>query len=146
MIGRYFIKKLFRKEVISVFEKTEKNPVYMDFKKTFKENSEPGYVADDYEWKCYLVKKYFRENLMLYLANVILGILLVTISAFFMERAIVPARFQWIFSVILFVGFFYYIGFGIMASIFYGYMYKHHKDYVWSEEGSLAGKIRRFYS
>lgn len=132
---------------------SKENPLFLKFLKKHPELTEDLYREHEYEWKVFLVKKYFCDKCLLGLYKVLAGSILspmilpvVSYSKSPIAIYINPHIRSFIFAVVILVGFFYCIGFGLVEIIFYLYFFKHYDDYVWEKQNNVSEQIKRFYS
>lgn len=128
----------------TVLEKTEQNEMFVKFKSQLKENLSKD--EEDYEWKVFMLKKYFKDNINVNIVRIVIGIVLLILST---TSKIFKILGNGSFSTILVLGCLIggvgLTGSGIMF-LFSNYRFlKNYKDYLWDEEGEIAEKIIRFY-
>lgn len=128
----------------TALERSQNNQYFNDFKKL-----NPSSQDNEYDFKCWMLKKYFKHNIVIEITKLIVGIILLVFVASSSIYKIfgtggastVVVVFCLVIGVIL-------IGTGIMFSISNYRCLKQYKDYLWDdeeEENEIVSKIIRFY-
>lgn len=125
----------------TVLERSEENQIYVQFKKL---GTDPK--TEDYDWKVYVLKKYFKDNININIVRIIIGIVLLILSTTSkIFKILGNGGFSTIIVLACLVGGIGLVGSGIMF-LFSNYRFlRNYKDYLWDEEGEMAEKIIRFY-
>lgn len=127
----------------TVLERTNTNKIYVKFKEQIKESED-----ELYEWKCYILKKYFHDNILVSVIRMIIGIILLILSASSSLLKIVGhQRAGSLILIVCLVLGVVFTGSGIMFSFSNYKCLKKYKDYLWDDENNseIAHKIIKFY-
>lgn len=131
----------------TALERSEQNQLYLKFKKEIGEGkSLPQDFDEAYEWKCWILKKYFKDNLTVNLISFWIGIVLLLLSVnnsvfkmFGTQKAGTLIVVVALCLAVLCVG-------GGLLFAFSNYRcLRNYKDYLWDEEGEIVVKIIKFY-
>ena len=60
----------------TALERSQNNQYYCDFQK-----SNPSYNDNEYDFKCWMLKKYFKQNVFIEITKLIIGIILLVFVA-----------------------------------------------------------------
>ncbi len=131
----------------TALERGEQNQLYVKFKKTVVEGKNlPADFDESYEWKCWMLKKYFKDNISVNLVRLVIGIVLLILAGSSSVFKILGNKgFGTIAVVICLCLGVICVGSGIMFSISNYRCLKNFKDYLWDEEGEIVEKIIKFY-
>jgi len=124
----------------TALEQTEKNHYYADFLK-----KNPDVQDKTYEWKCWMLKKYFKDHILIEIIKIVLGVLLFILPKTDIYKNIGDKGIGTFILVICYVLGVILIGSGIMFSISHKRCLKNYKDYIWDEDGEIVEKIIKFY-
>jgi len=126
----------------TALERSEQNKYYMEFK-----TKNPEISNDEYEWKCWMLKKYFKDNLVVNFCQLIGGVFLLifgcssSLAKIFGNTGLKTI----LFVLCLFFGA-VFLGTGIMYTFSNYKCLKNYKDHLWDEEGEIVEKIIKFYN
>lgn len=125
----------------TALERVETNQHYVDFRK-----KNPDCKDEVYEWKCWMLKKYFKDNIIINLIKIIIGIvMLVLAGSSLIYKMLGNSGLGSIVVVICLVLGVILVGTGILFSFSNYRCLKNYKDYLWDEDGEIVPKIIRFY-
>lgn len=119
--------------------------------KQFKEKC-PNVAADEYEWKCWIIKKYFHDNIVVNLVKILIGVILLILSGTarsFLNGMGNKSVTSLLVIVFLFLGIIM-VGTGIIFSISNRNCKKRYSEYLWDNdiegEDNFPSKIIQFYN
>lgn len=125
----------------TALERIDSNPYYAKFK-----SQNPTTTDEEYEWKCWMLKKYFKDNIISELVKIILGaFLLFMAGSSTIYKMLGNKGFGNIIVIICLVLGIILIGTGIIFSFSNYKCLKHYKDYSWDEDSEIVPKIIKFY-
>lgn len=130
----------------TALERTESNPLYVEFK-----NKNPVLDDEKFQWKCWMVKKYFHDNVVINLIKIVIGVALLIVSG---STILLQIKSKGLKSFMMVTC----LSLGIIMTMT-GLIFvisnhnckKKFQDFLWDEdaentEDSLATKIIQFYS
>lgn len=128
----------------TALERSLNNQYFNDFKK-----SNPSSLDDEYEFKCWMLKKYFKQNIIVEITKLAIGIiLLVFVASSSIYKIFGTGGASTVIVVSCLVIGVVLAGTGIMFSISNYRCLKNFKDFLWDdeeEENEIVSKIIRFY-
>lgn len=125
----------------TALERKSDNKFYVQFKK-----QNPNSEDENYEWKCYMLKKYFHDNVVVNLIRLFIGIiLLVLCGTSSIYKILGTNKLSTVIVLICLVLGVICTGAGILFSFTNYRCLKNYKDYLWDDEGEIVEKIIKFY-
>ena len=128
----------------TALERSQNNQYYCDFQK-----SNPSSIDNEYDFKCWMLKKYFKQNVFIEITKLIIGIiLLVFVASSSIYKIFGTSGASTIVVVTFLVIGIVLAGTGIMFSISNYRCLKNYKDFLWDdeeEENEIVSKIIKFY-
>lgn len=126
----------------TALERSLNNKYYTDFKKT-----NPDAADEEYLWKCWMLKKYFKDNIIISAIKFVIGAILLSLAGSSTIYKILGHNGLGTIVVVacLMLGIIL-AGTGILY-LFSNYRcLKNYKDHLWDEDGEIVPKIIKFYS
>lgn len=127
-------------------ERCDENSYFVEFK-----TKNPDKADDKYEWKCWMLKKYFHDNAVVNFIRIPVGIFMLVLVASSNSALnhLSNNRLRAIFAILLLSLGVIMVGTGIIFSIFNNNCKKHYSDYLWDDEAegedNIATKIIQYY-
>lgn len=125
----------------TALERTEKNQLYVAFKK-----QNPNCEDENYEWKCWMLKKYFKDNIVINIIKIVIGAVMLTLAgSSLIYKMLGNSGLGSIVVVICLVLGIILVGTGILFAFSNYRFLKNYKDHLWDEDGEIVPKIIKFY-
>lgn len=125
----------------TILEQNSQNKFYAEFCE-----KNPDVNDKDYEWKCWMLKKYFKDSMALNITRIAIGFIMFLVSCFGVVYKIFGHHgYTTVITVLCLVLGFLFIGSGLMCFFSNYKCLKNYKDYLWDEEGEIVTKIITFY-
>lgn len=141
--AKFFI-GVFMNIIGTALERSQNNQYYCDFQK-----SNPSSNDNEYDFKCWMLKKYFKQNVFIEITKLIIGIILfVFVASSSIYKIFGTSGASTIVVVTCLVIGIVLAGTGIMFSISNYRCLKNYKDFLWDdeeEENEIVSKIIKFY-
>ena len=128
----------------TALERSKSNQYFNSFLKL-----NPSSQDNEYDFKCWILKKYFKQNILIEIAKLIIGIiLLVFVASSSIYKIFVTSGVSTVIVVTSLVIGIALTGTGIMFSISNYRCLKNFKDFLWDdeeEENEIVSKLIKFY-
>ena len=128
----------------TALERSKSNQYFNSFLKL-----NPSSQDNEYDFKCWILKKYFKQNILIEIAKLIIGIiLLVFVASSSIYKIFGTSGVSTVFVVTSLVIGIALTGTGIMFSISNYRCLKNFKDFLWDdeeEENEIVSKLIKFY-
>ncbi len=125
----------------TALERSEQNQLYLKFKKAC-----PNVEDENYEWKCWMLKKYFKDNIVVNAVRFVIGIILLILAGNSSVFKILGNQGFGTIAVVACLGLgVICVGSGLMFGFSNYKCLRNYKDYLWDEEGEIVEKIIKFY-
>ena len=128
----------------TALERSESNQYFNSFLKF-----NPSSQDNEYDFKCWILKKYFKQNILIEIAKLIIGIiLLVFVASSSIYKIFGTSGVSTVVVVTSLVIGIALTGTGIMFSISNYRCLKNFKDFLWDdeeEENEIVSKLIKFY-
>ena len=128
----------------TALERSKSNQYFNSFLKL-----NPSSQDNEYDFKCWILKKYFKQNILIEIAKLIIGIiLLVFVASSSIYKIFGTSGVSTVVVVTSLVIGFALTGTGIMFSISNYRCLKNFKDFLWDdeeEENEIVSKLIKFY-
>ena len=128
----------------TALERSKNNQYFNSFLKL-----NPSSLDNEYDFKCWILKKYFKQNILIEIAKLIIGIILLVFVASSSIYKILGtsgvSTFVVVASLVIGIAL---TGTGIMFSISNYRCLKNFKDFLWDdeeEENEIVSKLIKFY-
>ena len=128
----------------TALERSKSNQYFNSFLKL-----NPSSLDNEYDFKCWILKKYFKQNILIEIAKLIIGIILLVFVASSSIYKIFGtsgvSTFVVVTSLVIGIAL---TGTGIMFSISNYRCLKNFKDFLWDdeeEENEIVSKLIKFY-
>ena len=128
----------------TALERSKNNQYFNSFLKL-----NPSSLDNEYDFKCWILKKYFKQNILIEIAKLIIGIiLLVFVASYSIYKTFGTSGVSTVVVVTSLVIGIALTGTGIMFSISNYRCLKNFKDFLWDdeeEENEIVSKLIKFY-
>lgn len=128
----------------TALERSKNNQYFNSFLKL-----NPSSQDNEYDFKCWILKKYFKQNILIEISKLIIGIiLLVFVASSSIYKIFGTSGVSTVFVVTSLVIGIALTGTGIMFSISNYRCLKNFKDFLWDdeeEENEIVSKLIKFY-
>lgn len=128
----------------TALERSKNNQYFNSFLKL-----NPSSLDNEYDFKCWILKKYFKQNILIEIAKLIIGIiLLVFVASSSIYKIFGTSGVSTVVVVTSLVIGIALTGTGIMFSISNYRCLKNFKDFLWDdeeEENEIVSKLIKFY-
>ena len=128
----------------TALERSKNNQYFNSFLKL-----NPSSLDNEYDFKCWILKKYFKQNILIEIAKLIIGIiLLVFVASSSIYKIFGTSGVSTVLVVTSLVIGIALTGTGIMFSISNYRCLKNFKDFLWDdeeEENEIVSKLIKFY-
>ncbi len=128
----------------TALERSKSNQYFNSFLKL-----NPSSLDNEYDFKCWILKKYFKQNILIEIAKLIIGIiLLVFVASSSIYKIFGTSGVSTVLVVTSLVIGIALTGTGIMFSISNYRCLKNFKDFLWDdeeEENEIVSKLIKFY-
>lgn len=128
----------------TALERSKSNQYFNSFLKL-----NPSSLDNEYDFKCWILKKYFKQNILIEIAKLIIGIiLLVFVASSSIYKIFGTSGVSTVVVVTSLVIGIALTGTGIMFSISNYRCLKNFKDFLWDdeeEENEIVSKLIKFY-
>ena len=128
----------------TALERSKNNQYFNSFLKL-----NPSSLDNEYDFKCWILKKYFKQNILIEIAKLIIGIiLLVFVASSSIYKIFGTSGVSTVIVVTSLVIGIALTGTGIMFSISNYRCLKNFKDFLWDdeeEENEIVSKLIKFY-
>ena len=128
----------------TALERSKNNQYFNSFLKL-----NPSSLDNEYDFKCWILKRYFKQNILIEIAKLIIGIiLLVFVASSSIYKIFGTSGVSTVVVVTAFVIGIALTGTGIMFSISNYRCLKNFKDFLWDdeeEENEIVSKLIKFY-
>lgn len=128
----------------TALERSKNNQYFISFLKL-----NPSSQDNEYDFKCWILKKYFKQNILIEIAKLIIGIiLLVFVASSSIYKIFGTSGVSTVVVVTSLVIGIALTGTGIMFSISNYRCLKNFKDFLWDdeeEENEIVSKLIKFY-